>query len=112
MDKNNLRGQFDMFYPRSTFRWGLFEPNGLALEDMNQGKSLTNDMTEVLADLHQDEGLPIWDMVIIYRDSTGIWDGVQLLERGSYKHQFYPIQLANKYQAYTEARNLNKVCLK
>ena len=101
-----------MFYPRSKYKWGTFEPNGLWLEDLNQGKSLTNDMAEVLQELHEDEGLPIWEMVIIYRDSMGIWDGVQLFEPGSIKHQFYPIGLANPHEARTEARNLNKTCLK
>lgn len=45
----------------------------IALEDRDQGKSITNDAEAVIRDLSE-RGLPIGVKPVIYRDTSGQWD--------------------------------------
>jgi len=56
------------------------------------GKSVTNDMENILCDLLH-EGIPIFDLPIMYKDSMKNWDGVKVtrLDRG-FKFEFFPLQ--------------------
>lgn len=49
----------------------------LIIQDLDMGrKSVTNDMVNVLSEIKSKIGNTIHDLDIIYRDSEGIWDGV------------------------------------
>ena len=72
--KNRFEG------PRADYTYTI-EGNVIAIIDLDQGsKSVTNDMEEVLNDLRVAIG-ELSGYSVIYRDSTGRWDGVRL-ERG------------------------------
>ena len=63
----------------------------LVIIDLNQGMSVTNNMKAVIAEIAADIGVDhrLLVMPIIYRDSEGIFDGVNLSLNGSVS--FYPI---------------------
>ncbi len=48
----------------------------LSIIDLDQGgKSVTNDIDNVIADVSAIEGVDPQDLKVVYRDSDGIWDG-------------------------------------
>jgi len=52
--------------------------NVLHIVDLNiGGKSVTNDITNVINEITETVGNKIRTLDIIYRDSEGIWDGVK-----------------------------------
>lgn len=55
----------------------------LCIEDLNRsGRSVTNDVEKVLAELAKEYGaLPAW---IIYRDSDGNWDRIMATPEGKF----------------------------
>ena len=66
--------------PRADYTYTV-EGSVIAIVDLDQGsKSVTNDMDNVLADIQAELG-DLAGYAVIYRDSTGRWDGVRL-ERG------------------------------
>lgn len=49
----------------------------LVIEDQDKGgMSVTNDIENVIADIAEENGLNIYNMPVVYRDSTGRYDGV------------------------------------
>lgn len=51
----------------------------LAIEDLNNGNmSVTNDIEAVVHDIEEEEQIHAKDMKIVYKDSEGVWDGVEL----------------------------------
>jgi len=50
----------------------------LCITDLNIGKSVTNDAENVIADLIKG-GWDFTTIPVIYRDSIGMWDGLQVL---------------------------------
>lgn len=76
----------------------------ISIIDLDLGsKSVTNDMENVLDDIRADIG-DLAGFAVIYRDSTGRWDGVRLIGRSV---EFYSINEADQQQA--EARLLHLV---
>lgn len=80
----------NLFSPRSNFCWGVDEPI-VWIEDLDAGRSVTNDMDDVLLDLAQELGKNFAGHYIIYRDSRKVWDGVtahiQFAEaEGTFRH--------------------------
>jgi|SRR5688572_2570636 len=49
----------------------------LFMEDLNIGRSLTNDMENVILDIEREEHKNLIDHPICYRDSEGIWDAIK-----------------------------------
>jgi hypothetical protein len=73
---------------RAIFDYGTDE-NILWIEDLDQGKSVTNDIEYVLQDI-QDSGIDIYNYRIMYKDSTGIWDGISISKESN--PSFFAIQ--------------------
>jgi hypothetical protein len=63
----------------------------LAITDLNEpgSRSVTNAIEEVLHQLREHYGLDL-PPIVIYRDTTGVWDGVAHIE-GTFRG-FYPIR--------------------
>ncbi|WP_110721425.1 DUF6011 domain-containing protein [Thiolinea disciformis] len=60
----------------------------LCIVDLDTGgKSVTNDMENILARLQNENGIDLYAQPIMYRDSLKIWDGVQVHPVG--KRTFY-----------------------
>lgn len=57
--------------------------------DEDEGRSVTNDIEAVIADLRR-AGVLIAGRCLIYRDSDGVWDGVTLDAELRFV-RFYPI---------------------
>ena len=67
----------------------------LAIEDLNLGNvSVTNDIENVVADISRLEKLKAEDYMIVFKDSTGHWDGWD-----SSKQQFVLLGMDNWYDA-------------
>lgn len=94
-DKSNLFGGSD-------YSWGI-DGDILWLKDNGgPGRSLTNDMENALARIQTETDRPLNTFTIIYRDSDGAWDGINLkrfdlkavlvdaqwLKDGRYPHYF------------------------
>ena len=74
----------------------------LAITDLNEpgSRSVTNAIEDVLHELREHYGLDL-PAVIIYRDSTGVWDGVAHIE-GTFRG-FYPIRETDLARAIGKA---------
>ena len=75
------------------------EDVAIVIEDMNCGRSVTNDAENVITDLRErgfDLSLPV-----IYRDTTGRWDGMEV-HNGRFAG-FYPLNSPGSTD-YAEAR--------
>jgi hypothetical protein len=73
-----------LFNERSDYSYEL-RGHVVCIVDHDNGKSVTNDIREVLADLTRD-GLDLSRHRVIYRDSLKIWDEVVL--KGAMFHDF------------------------
>lgn len=58
--------------PRSTYTVTI-RPGFICVADLDQGRSVTNDADEVIADLER-AGYDLATNRVIYRDTRGIWD--------------------------------------
>jgi hypothetical protein len=48
----------------------------IVIEDLNMGNmSVTNDIENVINDIEMIENIDAHSMIIVYRDSEGVWDG-------------------------------------
>ena len=70
--KNHREMSENLFAPRAEYGWDVIG-DVLCIEDLNGAKSVTNDMENILRDLLHDISMP---RKIIYKDSMGVWDGV------------------------------------
>lgn len=95
-DKNG-----NLFASRSSYEWKI-DGGIVAIEDLDNGMSVTNDMENVLNDIREELSDPanvvnkLNNCRIMYRDSAGIWDGVKVVN-GSVV--FLPIQEKNYHAA-------------
>jgi 3-mercaptopyruvate sulfurtransferase SseA len=55
----------------------VFEQEGsfVFIEDLDEGKSVTNDVENVVRDLAE-EGIDVDRSIIVYKDTSGTWDGI------------------------------------
>jgi len=63
-----------LFGPRSDYDYRV-DGDVIAITDNDKGRSVTNDLVNVLADL-AGEGIDLSQYKIMYRDTSGIWDGI------------------------------------
>lgn len=63
-----------LFGPRSDYSYRI-DGDVIAITDNDKGRSVTNDVPNVLADLVK-EGIDLSQYKIMYRDTSGIWDGI------------------------------------
>lgn len=64
---------------RSTYDWGI-DGEVIWIEDKDQGRSVTNDMENVLVEIWAQlpEGTSFLDYRIVYGDTQGTWDEVEI----------------------------------
>lgn len=79
--------------PRASFIYDITEDGIICITDQDQGRTVTNDIHNVLADISQEENRPLSGMKVIYRDSSGCWDQVELTPAG----EFRDFRSVNKY---------------
>lgn len=103
----------NMFANRSKYQYEVFR-NVLCITDEGGYKSVTNDMENVLQDILNDieAGEEKFDMSkgkIMYKDSMGIWDGVNVTLSGSKISgiSFYPLTEKDFNKALEKIRNIN-----
>jgi hypothetical protein len=85
------------------------EGNVIAIVDLDLGsKSVTNDIENVIEDIRAELG-DLAGYAIIYRDSTGRWDGVRLInsQAGFPIVHFYALNEREQHQA--QARLLHVI---
>lgn len=70
------RNQENLFSTRASFSWRLTDKGVISIVDQDSGKSVTNDIENVLKDIEREHGSSIAGRMIMYKDSQGIWDGV------------------------------------
>lgn len=70
--------------------------DAVLLEDADAGRSITNDAERVIRDLVE-RGIDVDRCVIVYRDTTGIWDQM-VTYRGEFR-AFYPIGVRDGCEA-------------
>lgn len=75
------------------------EDGAIVVEDMDRGRSVTNDAENVIADLRE-QGMDL-SLPVIYRDTTGRWDGLKVHD-GRFAG-FYPLNSPGSTD-YAEAR--------
>jgi hypothetical protein len=91
---------------RSIYYWHVVNTSGpsiLCIVDCGYGHALsvTNDMENVLKDLG--ERMYLNDMLIIYSDSDGIWDGVSLVDASPKGFDFYSLHERTEHAAIVHA---------
>jgi hypothetical protein len=89
-------------YYRARFKAELVDDDLIVIEDLNGDKSVTNDIERVIATIA--EYVTIGRRRIIYRDSSGRWDGV-LVRDGAFR-SFVPIGQFSRELAIEHARRL------
>ncbi|WP_020396613.1 DUF6011 domain-containing protein [Thiolinea disciformis] len=83
----------------------------ICIIDLDQGgKSVTNDMENVLATVHRDYDLDVFNDPVIYRDSLGVWDGVSVATGQRYYHAgFYSLNELDRTTAILKAKATSEV---
>ncbi len=74
--KSKNDAQLNIFANRSNYTYSI-EGSIIMIQDLGGYKSVTNDMWSVLYDIRIDENIDPQDYLIMYKDSRGIWDGVE-----------------------------------
>lgn len=79
--------------------------------DLPGRRSVTNDIENVLADIHLAEDQDLSGREIIYRDSMGLWDGISAVNTGfalspEYTTEFLPIQTHDQSVAITKRKGM------
>jgi len=100
---------------RSNYSWHFADGgNVLVIIDLDMGgKSVTNDMENVLADIAITKDKDLSGMKIIYRDSDNIFDGVKAINHGNciitkYSISFIRLGAASESEAITAINLYNK----
>lgn len=75
----------------------FFDGNVLFIEDMNKGKSVTNNIENILKQITLEERTSMDNFRIMYRDTDGIIDGIETKD-GKFSN-FYPIMERAFYTA-------------
>ena len=78
---NKLRSRYNYWY----------EGDVIVMTDQNGDRSLTNDMENVIEYLIRAGAINSTDQLIIYKDSLGTWDGVELTNLNPISISFYSI---------------------
>lgn len=75
--------QGDIFSPRASYDWKI-DGNIISIIDLKKGKSVTNDIDNILSDIQKELGLqnPLSNFKIIYKDTYEVWDGIQVSSNG------------------------------
>lgn len=89
--KNAGLNKLSLFGMRAKYNWGFLRPRNpkfeksiIWIEDQGVGavKSVTNDMdnvlTEISAEVYDITRLGLGEFLFMYRDSDGIWDGIDV----------------------------------
>lgn len=88
--KNRTMNTPNLFAPRASYKWGFIRPHKpkfnisiIWIEDLDAGKSVTNDMNNVLEEIDAELKVlrntdSIDNYLLMYRDTMGIWDGINL----------------------------------
>jgi hypothetical protein len=89
----------------------LIDKKLLAITDLNEpgSRSVTNAIEEVLHERREHYGLDL-PTVIIYRDTAGVWDGVNHIE-GTFRG-FYPIRETDLARAIEKAPGRERVSMR
>lgn len=72
-----------LFGPRADYSYEL-DGNIVCIVDHDHGRSVTNDVENILADLAAD-GVDLGSHRVIYRDTLGVWDEIVLKKDGGFK---------------------------
>lgn len=90
--------------PRASFDFDVSEDKIVQIIDQDNGRSVTNDIINVLADIAKAEGLPsLAGYQVVYQDTMQQWDGVQLDAAGRFQ-RIYPIGAADQAAAVAQVR--------
>lgn len=89
--------------PHASFTYSISPDNILQIIDQDQGKSVTNDIEHVLQEISREENRPLTGCKVIYRDSDGNWDGVELTDAGEF-HRFYSVNESDQQRALQKVR--------
>lgn len=88
----------NLFASRAEYTFGTDEANGIVfIEDKLGMKSVTNDIDNILYDIAIEGGIDLNNKKIMYKDSQGIWDGIEaVFERNGNtidikKIEFFPL---------------------
>lgn len=84
------------------------ESDVIMIEDLNLGRmSVTNDAENVITELYNQYGDQIKKYPIIYKDSEGIWDGLEPVwgVNSCTDVNFYPIGETNRAEAVKKAKS-------
>jgi len=76
------------------YSYSIHENTILIMDEDLGGKSVTNNIVNVLKDISLNEGINPATYNIAYKDSMGYWDGVLLSKNGI--ASFYPIRVPNE----------------
>jgi hypothetical protein len=86
-------------------------------DDEHYYMSVTNDIENVLHDIHKETQGDLSLRCIVYRDTLGMWDGIKANNAGTldeprYTKDFYPIQAKTLPEALEHVKNILKNCVK
>ncbi len=74
----------------------------LSIIDLDRGgKSVTNDIDNIIADVSEIEDIDPSEIKVIYRDSDGIWDGYNPV-----KYSFIPLRASSDIEAISKLLSL------
>ncbi|GAB3841110.1 hypothetical protein [Hymenobacter jeollabukensis] len=91
--------------PRACFTYDTTQDRILYITDLDAGRSVTNDIENVLADIAEwEEGLVLADHQVIYRDTDGVWTGVELTAEGRFS-RFYALNVPTLNAAFAKVRS-------
>lgn len=94
------------YYWKATYMRG--QPTLLIFDRNKGGKSVTNDIEQVLADLDRQTLLSLHEYDIVYRDSTGAWDLITVSESGIFQGFEPGDPYANYQGAYFDGKGSDR----
>jgi hypothetical protein len=91
--------------PRARFTYDTTPDKILYITDLDAGRTVTNDMHNVLADIAEWEpGLVLAEHQVIYRDTDGAWIGVRLTTEGRFS-EYYALNVPTLEAAFAKLRS-------
>lgn len=91
--------------PRASFEYEVSEDNIIQIIDLDRGKTVTNDIEQVLRDIAQEQNHPLTGHEVVYRDTDGSWTGVELTANGTFG-RFYALNVTSQEQAVARVRQM------
>lgn len=82
---------------KSTYTYQIIEAQGrnvISITDLDAGRTVTNNIENVLAEIAKAEKIHVEDYMIVYRDTALIWDGYD-----AKAHTFIPLQKKTEDEA-------------